>query len=156
MMYPLVRGPAVGAAPHRVPVVVTCRVLKLARQPYYRWLACPVSDAEVVEAYRADALFDAHRDDLEFGHRFLLDEARAAREPMAERTAWRICRETAGEAPSASEEAVARTSRLGRRSTMTGCAATSPPTGRTGSFHPERGHLGHWTLRVQRKRCHAW
>ena len=25
-----------------VPVVVTCRVLKLARQPYYRWLAHPV------------------------------------------------------------------------------------------------------------------
>ncbi|MGY3206255.1 hypothetical protein ACVW19_006852 [Streptomyces sp. TE5632] len=23
-------------------------------------------------------------------------------------------------------------------------------------FPPERGHLGHWTLRVQRKRCHRW
>ncbi|WP_333492206.1 acetylxylan esterase [Streptomyces camelliae] len=63
------------------------------RQPYYRWLACPVSAAELVEAYRANALFDAHRDDPEFGHRFLLDEARAAGEPMAERTARRICRD---------------------------------------------------------------
>lgn len=69
---------------------MTCRVLKLARQPYYRWLANPISDAELVEAYRANALFDAHRDDPEFGHRLLADEARAAGEAMADRTAWRI------------------------------------------------------------------
>ncbi|MFI1312345.1 IS3 family transposase [Streptomyces albidoflavus] len=93
MMYLLVRELAAAAAPHRVPVAVTCRVLNLARQPYYRWLARPVSDAELAEAYRADALFDAHRDDPEFGHRFLADEARAAGEAMAERTAWRICRD---------------------------------------------------------------
>lgn len=91
MMYPLVRELA--AAPDRVPVAVTCRVLNLARQPYYRWLASPVTDTERAEAYRADALFDAHRDDPEFGHRFLADEARAAGEAMAERTAWRICRD---------------------------------------------------------------
>ncbi len=47
-----------------VPVAVTCRVLKLARQPYYRWLATPITD-----------------------------EARDAGEVMAERTAWRICRD---------------------------------------------------------------
>ncbi len=93
MMYPLVRELAAAAAPHRVPVAVTCRVLGLARQPYYRWLASPVTDSELAEAYRAHALFDAHRDDPEFGHRFLLDEARAAGESMAERTAWRICRD---------------------------------------------------------------
>ena len=29
-----------------VPVVVSCRVLKLARQPYYRWLAEPISKSE--------------------------------------------------------------------------------------------------------------
>lgn len=74
-----------------IPVTVTCRVLKLARQPYYRWLAQPVTDTELVEAYRANALFDAHKDDPEFGYRFLLDEAREAGEAMAERTAWRIC-----------------------------------------------------------------
>jgi putative transposase len=93
MMYPLVRELAAAAAPGRVPVAVTCRVLGLARQPYYRWLASPVTDAELAQAYRANALFDAHRDDPEFGHRFLLDEARAAGESMAERTAWRICRD---------------------------------------------------------------
>ncbi|EFK98054.1 integrase catalytic subunit [Streptomyces sp. SPB78] len=92
-MYPLVRELAAADAPHRVSVAVTCRVLGLARQPYYRWLARPVTAAELAEAYRANALFDAHRDDPEFGHRFLLDEARVAGESMAERTAWRICRD---------------------------------------------------------------
>ncbi len=74
-----------------IPVTVTCRVLKLARQPYYRWLACPVTDADLEGAYRANALFDAHRDDPEFGYRYLVDEARNAGEVMATRTAWRIC-----------------------------------------------------------------
>ena len=74
-----------------IPVAVTCRVLKLARQPYYRWLANPVTEAELVEAYRANALFDAHGDDPEFGYRFLADEAADAGEAMAARTAWRIC-----------------------------------------------------------------
>jgi putative transposase len=76
-----------------IPVVVTCRVLKLARQPYYRWLARPVTDAEVTRAYRANALFDAHGDDPEFGYRFLVDEARDAGQTMSERTAWAICAE---------------------------------------------------------------
>ena len=91
MMYPLVRELAAKDAPIRVPVTVTCRVLKIARQPYYRWLGSAVTDAELEEAYRANALFDAHRDDPEFGYRFLLDEARDAGVTMAERTAWRIC-----------------------------------------------------------------
>lgn len=74
-----------------IPVAVTCRVLKLARQPYYRWLANPITDAERTEAYRANALFDAHADDPEFGYRFLVAEAADAGQSMAERTAWRIC-----------------------------------------------------------------
>jgi putative transposase len=89
MMYPLVRE----LAGDGIPVTVTCRVLKIARQPYYRWLARPVTDAELTAAHRANALFDAHCDDPEFGYRFLVDEAREAGEPMAERTAWRICSE---------------------------------------------------------------
>ena len=76
-----------------IPVTLTCRVLKLARQPYYRWLERPVTDAEFQRATRANALFDAHREDPEFGHRFLADEARVAGSGMADRTAWRICRE---------------------------------------------------------------
>lgn len=76
-----------------IPVTLTCRVLKLARQPYYRWLERPVTDAEFQQATRANALFDAHREDPEFGYRFLADEARSAGSGMADRTAWRICRD---------------------------------------------------------------
>jgi hypothetical protein len=42
MMYPLVRE----LAGDGIPVTVTFRVLKISRQPYYRWLACPVTAAE--------------------------------------------------------------------------------------------------------------
>ncbi|WP_328664961.1 IS3 family transposase [Streptomyces sp. NBC_00328] len=88
-IYPLVKE----LAGDGVPVTVTCRVLKLARQPYYRWLERPVTDAEFEQAARANALFDAHREDPEFGYRFLADEARSAGSGMADRTAWRICRD---------------------------------------------------------------
>ena len=74
-----------------IPVAVTCRVLKLARQPHYRWLTVPATAAEIPEAHRANAPFDAHKDDPDFGYRYLLEEAREAGQPMAERTAWRIC-----------------------------------------------------------------
>ena len=87
MMYPLVRE----LAGDGIPVTVTCRVLKITRQPYYRWLTAPVTARELVTAYRADALFDAHRDDPEFGYRLLVDEAAAKGRPMAARTAWAIC-----------------------------------------------------------------
>ncbi len=86
-MYPLVRELAVDG----IPVTVTCRVLNLARQPYYRWLADPVTDSEWREAHLANALFDAHRDDPEFGYRFLADEARAEGHVFADRTAWKLC-----------------------------------------------------------------
>ena len=92
-MYPLVRELAAQDAPIRVPVTVTCRVLKIARAPYYRWLANPVTDADWVAAHRGNALFDAHRDDPEFGYRLLADEARDAGQDMCERTAWRLCSE---------------------------------------------------------------
>jgi hypothetical protein len=87
MIYPLVRE----LAAEGIPVAVTCRVLKIARQPYYRWLAAPVTEAEWTAAARANAIFDAHRDDPEFGYRFLADEARDAGQVMTQRTAWRIC-----------------------------------------------------------------
>ncbi|UJP39774.1 hypothetical protein [Cellulomonas palmilytica] len=74
MMYPLVKE----LAGHGIPVAVTCRVLKLARQPYYRWLTAPVTARDLAEAYLVNALFDAHRDDREFVHRLLADEAARA------------------------------------------------------------------------------
>lgn len=53
----------------------------------------PVADAVPEESYRANALFDAHRDDPEFGYRFPADEAHGAGARTADRTAWRICRD---------------------------------------------------------------
>ena len=120
-VYPLISE----LADDGIPVAVTCRVLKLARQPYYRWLANPITAAEINQAYRANALFDAHHDDPEFGYRYLVEEARDAGQPMAERAAWRICSETAGGACSARN--AARTARSGRRSTTIWSSATSPP-----------------------------
>ena len=87
MMYPLVRELAVDG----VPVAVTCRVLKIARQPYYRWLKNPVTDRELDNAYLANAIFDAHRDDPEFGYRFLADEVRDTGHTACDRTVWRHC-----------------------------------------------------------------
>ena len=43
--------------------------MRLHRQHYYRWLTRPITAAELRQAYRANALFDAHRDDPEFGDR---------------------------------------------------------------------------------------
>ncbi|MFQ6485503.1 IS3 family transposase [Brachybacterium epidermidis] len=87
--YPLVSELAADG----IPVAVSLRVLKLSRQPYYRWGKRQVTEAELVEAYRANALLDAHLEDPEFGYRFLVGEAAEAGEVMCERTAWKICRD---------------------------------------------------------------
>ena len=87
MTYPLVSE----LADDGIPVTVSCRVLKLARQPYYRWRNDPVRDADVLRAYRINALHDAHHDDPTFGYRYLADEARRAGWWMSRRTAWKLC-----------------------------------------------------------------
>ncbi|GAA2083919.1 hypothetical protein GCM10009821_26400 [Aeromicrobium halocynthiae] len=74
-----------------IAVAVSARVLGLCRQQYYRWCACPVTDSEWDEALLTDAIFNAHRDDPEFGYRFIVDEVRAGGFDVAERTVWRIC-----------------------------------------------------------------
>ena len=43
MMYPLVLELADAAAPIRVPVAVTCRVLGFSTQAFYKWRRDPVS-----------------------------------------------------------------------------------------------------------------
>lgn len=86
MKYPLVRELAADG----IPVARSCRVLGLHRQHYYRWLNKPITDTELTQAYRANALFDAHLDDPEFGYRLLADEARARGETMSDRTAWKL------------------------------------------------------------------
>jgi putative transposase len=89
MMYPLVRELAVDG----IPVTVSCRVLGLARAPFYRWLESPFTDAQLDEAWLANAIFDAHRDDPEFGYRFLADEIRHDHPTVSDRVVWRICRD---------------------------------------------------------------
>jgi putative transposase len=88
-MYPLVRE----LAGDGIPVTVSCRVLGLARQPYYRWFNRPITDNQLDEAYLANAVCDAHRDDPEFGYRFLADETRQAGHEVSDRVVWRICRD---------------------------------------------------------------
>ncbi|GAA2087454.1 hypothetical protein GCM10009823_01820 [Brevibacterium salitolerans] len=87
MTYPLVAELAEAG----IPVTVSCRVLKLTRQPYYRWRNNPIRDADVLRAYRINALHDAHEDDPTFGYRYLADEARRAGWRMSRQTAWKLC-----------------------------------------------------------------
>ncbi len=107
MMFPVVRDLATDG----VPVTVLCRVLELCRQHYYRWLAQPFTDAELDEAHVANAVFDAHRDDPEFGYRFLADEVR----PQATRSVTGRCggsrRRTAGGAGSGNPARTAKPQR---------------------------------------------
>lgn len=67
-------------------VTVMCRVLKLSRQPYYRWRAGPITDREIVEEYRANALFDAHWGGPELAHRLVVGEAWGNGETMSDQT----------------------------------------------------------------------
>ena len=78
MIFPLVRELAAAGAPVRVPVAVTCRVLGFSRQAYYSWLADPVAERDLVDAYATNAAIDVHRDDPEFGYRLIADELAGA------------------------------------------------------------------------------
>lgn len=80
-------------ADDEIPVTVSCRVLGLCRQQYYRWRRLPFSDAELDEAWLANAIHTAHVDDPEFGYRFLADEVRAEGWEVSDRTVWRIASE---------------------------------------------------------------
>ncbi len=90
-MYPLGRELAADG----IPVAVSCRVLGLARQPYYRWVAQPITDGQLAEAWLANSILDAHADDPEFGYRFLADEVRREGAVVSDRVVWRICRDHA-------------------------------------------------------------
>lgn len=52
-----------------------------------------MTDRELTQAYRTNALHTAHTDDPEFGYRLLADQAADAGEAMCDRTAWRLCQE---------------------------------------------------------------
>ncbi len=87
MSYPLVRD----LAAEDIPVRLTCGVLGFSPQAYYAWLANPVCQRDLEDAYLTNALIDAHDDDPEFGYRFLADELELAGIGVGERRVWRLC-----------------------------------------------------------------
>lgn len=86
MMFLLVRECAASG----IAVARTCRVLKFSKQAYYRWLANPVSDRDWDEAHLINSAFRVHRDDPEFGYRFIADELKDAGVVVSERRVWRL------------------------------------------------------------------
>ena len=62
-MYPLVRELTADG----IPVVVSCRYSALLASPTTGCLEQPITDDQLDEAWLANAIFDAHRDDPEFG-----------------------------------------------------------------------------------------
>ena len=88
MMYPLVRE----LKEHeRIPVALTCQVLKLCRQAYYRWLKNPCSERDLLDAYLTNAARNIHLDDPEFGYRFIADEIAATTDLVAsEARVWKV------------------------------------------------------------------
>jgi putative transposase len=87
MSFPLVRD----LAAEGFPVRLTCGVLGFSAQAYYKWLAEPVSQRDLDDAYLTNALLDAHGDDPAFGYRFLADELERAGVSVGERRVWRLC-----------------------------------------------------------------
>jgi len=87
MSFPLVRD----LAAEGFPVRLTCGVLGFSTQAYYAWVANPVSDRDLQDAYLTNALLDAHGDDPAFGYRFLADELERAGITVGERRVWRLC-----------------------------------------------------------------
>jgi putative transposase len=87
MMYPLVRE----LAADRIPVTVTCGVLGLCRQAYYRWLAAPVCARDIDDAYTINRMRAIHDDDPEFGYRFIADELELAGHRSGENRVQRLC-----------------------------------------------------------------
>ena len=63
-------------AAEKIPVAVTCRVLGLTTQAFYRWQANPVSQRDWDDAHLINAAYDIHHDDPAFGCWFMADELR--------------------------------------------------------------------------------
>ena len=88
MRYPLVRD----LAADRIPVAVTCRVLKFSKQGFYAWRREPISQRDWDDAHLLNAAVDIHAADPEFGYRFIADELNAERGIRAgENRVQRLC-----------------------------------------------------------------
>jgi transposase InsO family protein len=89
MTYPLVRELAVDG----IAVTVTCGVLGLCRQAYYRWIAQPISDRDWDDAHLVNAIRGVHDDDPEYGYRLITDELHRRGWRVGENRVARLCRE---------------------------------------------------------------
>lgn len=89
MKFPLVRE----LADRGFPVVLTCGVLKVTPQAFYKWRAMPCSNRDWADAHLANELCDLHRDDPPFGYRFLADELRSHGHRVGENRVARLCSE---------------------------------------------------------------
>jgi transposase InsO family protein len=88
MKYPLVRD----LAAQGFAVRLTCGVLGVAAQPYYRWLKDPICQRDLDDAYLVNELVDRHRDDPTFGYRFLADEVKDLGHVVSETRVRKLCR----------------------------------------------------------------
>jgi hypothetical protein len=87
MTYPLVRE----LAAEHIPVAVTCRVLGLSPQAFYKWCANPISQRDWDDAHLINAAYDIHADDPAFGYRFIADELREQGIAAGENRVARLC-----------------------------------------------------------------
>jgi putative transposase len=89
MIYPLVQELAADGCP----VTVTCGMLGFSTQAFYKWQANPICYREWDDAHLTNAIVDIHRDDPEFGYRFISDELEVAGHDVGEGRVQRLCRE---------------------------------------------------------------
>ena len=74
-----------------ISITKSLRVLGFSRQAFYEWQANPVSDRDWTDAHLTNEAIEVHREDPEFGYRFIADELRAAGWPVSEKRIWRLC-----------------------------------------------------------------
>jgi putative transposase len=87
MMYPLVTDLAADG----IAVAVTCRVLSLCKQAYYRWVGNPVTDRDWDDAHLINAARMFHADDPTFGYRFIKDQLETVGIIASENRVNRLC-----------------------------------------------------------------
>jgi len=89
MTYPLVEE----LAAKGVRVSSSCRVLGFSPQAFYKWRTAPCSKRDHDDAVLVNAMLDIHRDDPEFGYRFIADELERKGWHVSENRVHRLCRE---------------------------------------------------------------
>ncbi len=87
MTYPLVEELALEG----VRVATSCRVLGFSTQAFYKWRKRPCSDRDYSDASLVNDIVDIHRDDPEFGYRFIADELERKGWNVSENRVQRLC-----------------------------------------------------------------